>query len=110
MKIIRLTKQIWASAMLPIVFVLVAFSTVQKTDAQPTGGKPVIQISQASALTVRDQAENIPVKPIRQHDVIETNWQLASFQFSTLIRKQEALRVPIHSFNVFYEVVTINAP
>jgi hypothetical protein len=34
MKIIRLTKQIWASAMLPVVFALVAFSIgIQKADS-----------------------------------------------------------------------------
>lgn len=110
MKIIRLTKQIWASAMLPVVFALVAFSSVQKADAQSATGKPVFQISQASVITARDQAENIPVNPIRQQEFIETTWQQASFQLTTSIRKQEALRVPIHSFNVFYEVVTIHAP
>jgi len=110
MKIIRLTKQIWASAMLPVVFALVAFSTIQKADSQTATGKPVFQISQASVVTARDQAENIPVNPIRQQEFIETTWQQASFQLTTSIRKQEALRVPIHSFNVFYEVVTIHAP
>ncbi|HCZ36082.1 MAG TPA: hypothetical protein DHV26_09175 [Cytophagales bacterium] len=110
MKIIRLTRQIWACAMLPVVFVLVAFSTVQKTDAQYAAGKPVIQISQAATVTAREQAENIPVNPIRHHDFIETTWQLASFQLTTLIHKQKALRIPVHSFNVFYEVITIHAP
>lgn len=110
MKILRLTKQFWASAMLPVVFALVAFSTVQKAEAQTTGEKPVIQISQAVAITVRDQAENIPVNPIRNHDFIETTWLLASFRLTTLIHKQDALQVPVHCFNVFYEVITINAP
>lgn len=96
--------------MLPVVFALVAFSTIQKADSQTAAGKPVIQISQAAAVTARDQAENIPVNPIRHHDFIETTWLLASFQLTTLILKQEALRIPVHSFNVFYEVITIHAP
>jgi len=71
------TKQLSALAMLPIVFILISFTTVQKTEPQASG-KPVINISQASVFTVRDHSENAPLNPVRYPDFIVTNWPLAA--------------------------------
>jgi len=103
------TKQLSALAMLPIVFILISFTTVQKTEPQASG-KPVINISQASVFTVRDHSENAPLNPVRYPDFIVTNWQLAKLQLATSMHKKEARQVPITSINIFYSVVTINAP
>ncbi|MCW5909931.1 MAG: hypothetical protein KIT62_02595 [Cyclobacteriaceae bacterium] len=111
MKIIRLTKQIWATALLPVIFVLVAFSSIQDTGGtRASNGKPVVHISQAYVVTVRDHTENAPINPVRNHDFIITNWQRACLQLTTSIRKKGALHIPVNSFHVFYSVVTINAP
>lgn len=95
--------------MLPIVFILIAFSTVQKTETQASS-KPVINISQASAITIRDHAENSPVNPVRYVDFFVTHWQQTTIQLGISIQKKEARQIPVNSFTIFYSIVTINAP
>ena len=84
------TKQLSALAMLPIVFILISFTTVQKTEPQASG-KPVINISQASVFTVRDHSENAPLNPVRYPDFIVTNWQLAKLQLATSMHEKPFL-------------------
>lgn len=110
MKVFRLTKQICASLLLPVVFLLVAFSTIDRAETKTYSGKPAIHISQVAGITLREHAESTPVSPFRNADAIETNWQQASLQLGSEANQHVALQVPAHVFNVFYSVITINAP
>lgn len=110
MKFIRHTKQIIASFLLPVVLFLVAFFSTQHSETKVNSGKPVINISQANGITIREHAEGGSVNPVRIPDFIESNWQRASLQLNTEATQHAALQIPAHVFNVFYSLVTINAP
>lgn len=110
MKTIRYTKHLFASFLLPVVFFLVAFSTTQHSETKINCGKPVINISQANGIAMREHTEGGSVNPVRIPDFIESNWQLASLQLNTKATQHAALQIPAHVFNVFYSLVTINAP
>jgi len=110
MKIFRHTKQICASLLLPVVFLLVAFSTIERAETKTYSGKPAIHISQVAGITIREHTENAPVNPLRNPDALETNWQQSSLHLGSEASQHVALQVPAHVFNVFYSVITINAP
>jgi hypothetical protein len=110
MKIIRHTKQFFASFLLPVVLFLIAFSSTQQAERKNNSGKPVIHITQAAAIAIREHTESDFVNPVRIPDFIETNWQQASLFLNTKVSQHAALHIPAHVFNVFYSLITIHAP
>ncbi|MBX2915627.1 MAG: hypothetical protein KF856_10200 [Cyclobacteriaceae bacterium] len=110
MKIIRHTTHLFASFLLPVVFFLVAFTTSPQAKTKITTGKAVIHISQTGGITIREHATGDSVNPVRIPEFTETNWLQASLHLSTATTQHVALQIPAHVYNVFYSLVTINAP
>ncbi|MBX2896705.1 MAG: hypothetical protein KF763_14765 [Cyclobacteriaceae bacterium] len=110
MEIIRHTKQLFASFLLPVVLFLVAFSATQQAERKINSGKPVIHISQATAIAIREHIESDSVHPVRIPEFMEANWQQASLQLNSKVSQHAALHIPAHVFNVFYSLITIHAP
>jgi len=110
MKLFRYIKQLCASLLIPVVFLLIIFSTGEPSETKTRATKPTIHLSQVSAIAMREHTGGDYVTQVRIPDFIEVNWQQASLQLALEVNQHAALQIPAHVFNVFYSVVTINAP
>jgi len=110
MKLFRYIKQPGACLLIPVVFLLIIFSAGEPSETKARATKPTIHLSQVSAIALREHTGGDYVTQVRIPDFIEVNWQQASLQLALKVNQHAALQIPGHVFNVFYSVVTINAP
>ncbi|MBN8577267.1 MAG: hypothetical protein J0L66_10000 [Cytophagales bacterium] len=106
MKHIRNIKRITAGTLLALFLVAAAFANQPQHVAT---GKPVYQVSQVAALTLRDQNETTFVNLPAPVALTTPGWTASNLlQLKAVTHR--ALRIPAHAFNVFYLLVSIHAP